>query len=112
MGELNQTTTLEQDTQHPASRMMEFSELQRNVRLAFDNFEHWLICIDESTKCFIDQVARRFYAGAGADDFSVYVCLWKGNLFGVAVLRKRRMLVHQLRWELKKIWCQLERIGA
>lgn len=94
--------TLSADIQHPASQPMDFAELREIVRERFSNYQHWLLAFDDVSKPFIDRLAMRFYSDADGDDFAIYVSLWQGRLLGVAAMKKRRMTLRQLAWELRK----------
>lgn len=102
-------STLIEDINHPAAIPMDFDQMRAIARDRFQNYEHWVVVFDADSKQFIDRIARRFYKNAPADDFSVFVSAWRGRLFGTAILRKRRMLINQLRRELRKYLIDLSK---
>lgn len=69
-----------------------------------DPGEFWLLIFDSTGAAAIEQMIRRYYEQAGADDCCAILrpCSDGKEFFGVICLRRRLMPAGHLRWTLKK----------
>jgi hypothetical protein len=75
---------------------LRFEEMRRQARARVDGFEHWFVLFDTASERATRQMYKRFYRNCNSDDFQVFAIDWAGQLFAVALMRKRRMMRREL----------------